>query len=37
MKPFPRGDISNHDMHPTADTHLVIYRQRLWGAGDAGR
>jgi hypothetical protein len=24
-------------MHPTADTHLVIYLQRLVAAGDAGR
>ena len=28
---------SNNGMHPTADTLLVIYLQRCWAAGDAGR
>ena len=27
----------NNGMHPTADTHLVIYFQRCGAAGDAGR
>ena len=27
----------NNGMHPTADTLLVMYRQRLGAAGDAGR
>jgi hypothetical protein len=26
----------NNGMHPTADTMLVIYLQRLGAAGDAG-
>ena len=28
---------SNDGMHPTADTMVVIYFQRLGAAGDAGR
>jgi hypothetical protein len=27
----------NNGMHPTADTLLLKYLQRLWAAGDAGR
>jgi hypothetical protein len=27
----------NNGMHPTADTHLVIYFHRSGAAGDAGR
>ena len=31
------GAKSNRGMHPTADTHLVIYFQRCGAAGDARR
>lgn len=28
--------LSNNGLHPTADTRLVILRERLGAAGDAG-
>jgi len=35
VESYPRPP--NNGMHPTADTPLVIYFQRLGAAGDAGR
>ncbi len=35
--PKSQAATPNNGMHPTADTQLVIYSQRLGAAGDAGR
>jgi hypothetical protein len=37
MMPLKMSAKSNNGMHPTADTLLVIFLQRLGAAGDAGR